>query len=406
YGPQHGSGFNSTRTYAEVLQDWNSWMREGILDTNILMNYKRQLTAGQDVMYQEWSDFAKDNQFNRQSVIGTGMYLNDLASSVTQARIAVAPSSAGNSGAGWAGYSYRTPDTQTDAGTRSAFASRSLLAQGLTLPSTLDAQTPAVFSQPAAVPPMTWKTQPTAGHIRGTTAPGAPVSLINASGAIVRSMTADGKGWFAFVDVAPGAYRVNAGSTVLGAAQVVPGGLAAIAPVASPTPTPSPTTPPPPPPPTTCTSSVGPGIPHPVSVPSGIPGFHAQWYGQSGYMTLCAGDTAGAIVAFYNSGSRGWLLGKMGEVAYLGTWGPEPGQDQATPFGGDGTMGSPDTGWPRYNRIAVQPAQWVGPGQVSWFQFNVKAPATPGTYKLYLRPVIENATWMEDFGVYWLITVK
>src|SRR3954468_15952458 len=133
YGPQHGSGFNGTRTYAEVLQDWNSWMREGILDTNILMNYKRQLTVNQDLMFQEWSDFAKDNQFGRQSVIGTALYLNDIASSVTQARIAVAPSGAGNTGAGWAGYSYRTPDTQTDAGTRTAFASRSLLTQGLTL---------------------------------------------------------------------------------------------------------------------------------------------------------------------------------------------------------------------------------------------------------------------------------
>jgi hypothetical protein len=123
-------------------------------------------------------------------------------------------------------------------------------------------------------------------------------------------------------------------------------------------------------------------------------------------MTLCPGGTATATVAYYNSGARGWVSGRMGEVAYLGTWRPEPGQDQPSPLGGDGAMGSPNTGWPRYDRIALQPAAYVGPGQVSWFQFNVKAPPAPGTYHLYLRPLVEGATWMEDYGVYWIVTVK
>ena len=155
----------------------------------------------------------------------------------------------------------------------------------------------------------------------------------------------------------------------------------------------------------TCTSSVGPGIPPPAGLPAGVPGFHAQWYGQSGYPTLCPGQTSTATVAYYNSGSQGWVKGRMGEVAYLGTWGPEPGQDRATPLGGDGTAGSPATGWPRYNRIAIQPAAYVGPAQVAWFQFTIQAPLQAGTYRLYLRPLIEGATWMEDFGVFWLVTV-
>lgn len=155
----------------------------------------------------------------------------------------------------------------------------------------------------------------------------------------------------------------------------------------------------------TCVSSVGPGIPPPASLPAGVPGFHARWYGQSGYMSLCPLDRATATVAYYNAGSRGWVSGRMGEVAYLGTWGPEPGQDRASQLGGDGTNGSPATGWPRYDRVATQPAAYVGPGQVAWFQFALQAPATPGTYRLYLRPLVEGATWMEDEGVYWTITV-
>ena len=154
-----------------------------------------------------------------------------------------------------------------------------------------------------------------------------------------------------------------------------------------------------------CMSSVGPGIPPPASVPSGLPGFHAAWYGQSGYPTLCPGERSTATVAFYNSGTRGWVQGKMGEVAYLGTWDPDPGQDRATPLGGDGTQGSPATGWPRYNRVAAQPAPWVGPNQVSWFQFTVIAPQIPGTYRLSIRALIEGAQWMEDYGVFWYVTV-
>lgn len=112
-----------------------------------------------------------------------------------------------------------------------------------------------------------------------------------------------------------------------------------------------------------------------------------------------------ATVAYYNSGSRGWVRGRLGEVAYLGTADSDPGQDAATIVGGDGAFGSPATGWARYNRPAVQPAAYVGPGQVAWFQFTVQAPATPGTYRVAIRPLIEGAQWMEDYGVFWQITV-
>jgi hypothetical protein len=154
-----------------------------------------------------------------------------------------------------------------------------------------------------------------------------------------------------------------------------------------------------------CANLVGPGIPPPGNLTYGIEGFHAAWYGQSGYMSLCPGSAATATVGYYNTGTRGWVLGRMGEAAYLGTWEPIPGQDKASTLGGDGTNGSPATGWPRFNRIAMQPAPYVGPGQVAWFQFRVVAPMTPGRYVLALRPLIEGAQWMEDYGVFWVVTV-
>jgi hypothetical protein len=154
-----------------------------------------------------------------------------------------------------------------------------------------------------------------------------------------------------------------------------------------------------------CAPDIGPGIPPPSATPTKLPGFHATWHGQSGYMRLCPGGTAQATLAYFNSGSRGWVSGRLGEVAYLGTWQSEPGQDQPSILGGDGQLGSPATGWPRFNRIALQPAPYVGPGQVAWFQFNLQAPSLPGTYRLYVRPLIEGATWMEDIGVFWQVLV-
>jgi uncharacterized lipoprotein YddW (UPF0748 family) len=421
-GPQTQGGWQNTRAYAEQLQDWDAWMREGILDLNIPMNYKRDQTSPSDQrrMYQEWSDFAKDQQYGRQSVVGSAPYLNDIAATVRQVRTAVAPSTAGNLGAGWVGYSYRTPDSMTDAGTRSGAASRAELERALTQVSGYDPVTPPVFASAAGVPPMTWKTQPTLGHLRGSARTSAGTVLAqtqvllfsSASGAIVRSLKTDGHGWFAFVDLAPGSYRVDASGDTLGTADVIAGRLTTLGqstptptPTATPAPTPTPS-PSPTPPVGGCTGSVGPGIAPPPTAPSGVRGFHASWFGQSGYPTLCPGETSTAVVAYHNSGSFGWVSGRMGEVAYLGTWSPEPGQDHPTPLGGDGQQGSPATGWPRYNRIAVQPAAYVGPGQVAWFQFTIQAPTTPGTYRLYLRPLIEGAQWMEDYGVYWVVTVK
>src|SRR5258706_15624346 len=94
----------------------------------------------------------------------------------------------------------------------------------------------------------------------------------------------------------------------------------------------------------TCTPDIGPGIAPPTATPTKLPGFHAAWYGQSGYMRLCPGGTAQATLAYYNSGSRGWVAGAMGEVAYLGPWQSGPGQDQPSILGGDGQLGSPASG--------------------------------------------------------------
>jgi len=48
----------------------------------------------------------------------------------------------------------------------------------------------------------------------------------------------------------------------------------------------------------------------------------------------------------------------------------------------------------------------VMPGWNARFQFKIKAPSTPGTYKAYFTPVVDGTQWMSDIGLYWEIKVK
>ena len=225
-GPAQVGGWEASRPYRETLQDWRAWMDEGILDLNIPMNYKREWCTGgpipgcfggfsQQAWYENWNEFIKDHQYQRQATVGSALYLNSLANSIAQVRKALAPSAAGNTGVGWVGYSYRNPDDLALSGARTGAASRAELARALTEESEYDSQTPPVFSEPATVPGMTWKTQPTKGHVLGTvrTPDGTPfdqltVELRDAeTDALVATRPTDGTGNFGFVDLAPGRYK-------------------------------------------------------------------------------------------------------------------------------------------------------------------------------------------------------
>lgn len=124
-------------------------------------------------------------------------------------------------------------------------------------------------------------------------------------------------------------------------------------------------------------------------------GFHSAWAGQSPDPALAPGQIATLIVALRNTGYRGWYVGSPGQQADIATAGP---LDVARP--------ELAQGWLSANRIATTTTGYVGPGQTGWFQFQVHAPATPGVYRLDVRGVVDGSTWLEDAGVYFLITVR
>jgi hypothetical protein len=122
--------------------------------------------------------------------------------------------------------------------------------------------------------------------------------------------------------------------------------------------------------------------------------YHSGWVSQSAYPTVRAGATSAPItVTFRNVGSQPWVKGVLGQQVNLGI----AETSEAAAFA---------SGWPTGDRVAMQKEARVAPGETVTFTFQVRAPAKPGTYALRLRPVVDGTMWLEDEGVYVVITVQ
>jgi uncharacterized protein YkwD len=124
-------------------------------------------------------------------------------------------------------------------------------------------------------------------------------------------------------------------------------------------------------------------------------GFHAAYQSQSPYPTLAAGQVSTLVLALRNTGYRGWYTGSPGQQANLATAAPTDVDRSDLAYS-----------WLGSNRVTTTTTSYVGPGQTGWFQFQVRAPMTPGVYRLDVRGVIDGTTWLEDTGVYWILTVQ
>lgn len=125
--------------------------------------------------------------------------------------------------------------------------------------------------------------------------------------------------------------------------------------------------------------------------PAAASAFHARWVGQSEAASLSGGHVTTMRVSFRNTGTAAWVRGVLGQQANLGLSGEGAGLSST---------------WPRADRVAIQNESIVQPGGVATFSFDVRAPNAPGTYRLDLRPVIDGTTWMENEGVYVLVTSR
>jgi uncharacterized lipoprotein YddW (UPF0748 family) len=199
-GPADLSAFQSTRTYSEVLQNWPAWMKEGLLDVNVIMNYKRDGVNGQENWFDHWNTFAAAQRVGVGEVAaGTSMYLNAPEVTAAQAGRAL------GLGLGWVGYAYRTP-------TNEVYKELQTQPQGLAaLKTALDA---SATVHPGGKTPE-WNAEVQArrailGRVVGTLQPGGlSVGAFGQDGLQIAATTTDANGYYGFADLPAGLTEVR-----------------------------------------------------------------------------------------------------------------------------------------------------------------------------------------------------
>lgn len=199
--PGDMTAFRRTRTYSDVLQDWPAWMQGGLIDLNVLMNYKRDAVGDQGLWFDGWNAFARSVQARPDGLsaglaAGTAMYLNGAPVTAAQAGRSV------GAGLGWVGYSYRTP-------TVDVYGARETMSQGLGSVQQLMTAPGAALSRP--VP---WKEKPPTtrgllGRVTGTPILGSRVVEALQNGRVVAQSVTDGSGYYGFAALPPGKTEVR-----------------------------------------------------------------------------------------------------------------------------------------------------------------------------------------------------
>jgi len=202
-GGDPNTDFTATRAYKEVYQDAEGWQQQHLIDINLLMNYKREYDAAQAPDYRLWDTWLKtlQNTTGRHSADGQAAYLNAITDSITQMQVAR------TSGIGICNYSYAS--TNKDGQPASDF---------------YNAVRNNIYTTPAPVPDMPWKSAPTTGIIFGTVTdasqPNDPVyqnwiykATVQVTGPVTQSMETDATGTYGFLDLPPGTYTVSCSKT-------------------------------------------------------------------------------------------------------------------------------------------------------------------------------------------------
>jgi uncharacterized lipoprotein YddW (UPF0748 family) len=201
-----------------IFQDWHSWLKEGILDLAVPMNYARENDNAVRNWFDGWIRWEKKHKHGRQLAVGLGTYLNPKEANLAQiARVRKPEGMQRVDGMSFFSYS----SFFAAAGSRVSTQARASAANsdGLDYFTRGLPKAPAPFSQPAQVPGMSWIENPTTGWVAGLARnasgkmlDGAAVELRKAGGGLfrgVRRELSDGNGYFGFAGVPPGRYEVR-----------------------------------------------------------------------------------------------------------------------------------------------------------------------------------------------------
>lgn len=230
--PRNLQEFTLAAPMQRIFQNWQGWMKEGILDLAVPMNYARETDPRVREWFNGWIAFEKKNKHGRELAIGIGAYLNDPSANLQQIQRARAAKGKRRAD-GVSFFSYanlaKRPEPPAAATAPTSLGQLPLVTRAAYLAET--------FSTPAAPPQPAWLARPNKGWVLGK----ATVGDRGADGAVVelrrktwwpftrtRRVEADGNGYFGFAELKPGAYVVKAkgGDPTRQVVQVQPGKVA------------------------------------------------------------------------------------------------------------------------------------------------------------------------------------
>ncbi len=192
YGDIVNNDFSKTEPYGSVFQDWDGWIKRGIIDINFRMGYRREDNEKHARSYRDWVAFALSNQSARMVCIGQGAYFNTMESTINQIKFARE-----NKAPGLIQYSYA-----------------SMSKEKKNMDEISDILKREVFQKPAALPPFKWLTNPMRSIVYGRLNADAKIKdgakiYISGSG-IYKFCRADWDGFYGFFDLPAGEFELSA----------------------------------------------------------------------------------------------------------------------------------------------------------------------------------------------------
>lgn len=205
--------FTKSAAMNRVYQDWQSWLKEGMIDLACPMTYFQEEYAADS--HRHWSEFIKNHQYKRAATIAVGNWFNTVPQTFRQMQVARQPSAKGKRPYGVMLYSYagtNLSEEKDEKGKRKEQLYQPEFYAALSQPSKFAASPP--FAEVVPLPPMAWKVQPKAGHLKGFVltpqldpVDGATITVRH--GKRIYRRVSDGTGFYALIDLPPGEYKIK-----------------------------------------------------------------------------------------------------------------------------------------------------------------------------------------------------
>jgi len=229
-GPIANHGFSNTDSYRVAFQDWESWLREGIIDVASPMLYKREHAPAERKQFDDWLQFviATAHANGRAAVPGIGAYLNSIEGTLRQSRRARDANADGilffamGDTKPWSILANSTnnavrqnPYALPVAGVFTPKRPNEEFFAALRTSTATDGRTAfEKIEHPlfAATTPPPHRAEPTTGSLMGSfDGDGTLISIESLTTHETRTTHTDGSGFFGILGLAPGEYRVAAG---------------------------------------------------------------------------------------------------------------------------------------------------------------------------------------------------